>query len=311
MDAIFQGVLPFFAVAGIGAGLALARLVDEGAVKGLNAFVFNAGMPALLLSSLLRLDLSEGVDWRFAAAYAAGSLVHYAVTLGAARGVLRLKNADAAGLTLASTTGNTAFLMFPLTLTLFGSAAAAPGALALLIDNALLVPVGVAAIGAAAGAGGLAAAARRAFARTLRNPIVLASFAGLAGAAFGAVPPGPVMTTIDMLGRAASPAALFALGAMIALNARAGPPRVAAPAAFAVAAKLVVFPAIVFAALTLAGVDPFLRAVGVLFAAAPAAVNAFVQTTAYEVYARETAAAVAATTVASMITLSVLVTLLA
>lgn len=303
MDLVLAGVAPFFAIVAIGAGAAMLGRVDLEAVRGINAFVFYVGMPALLLSVFLRIGDDVVLDVRFAAVYAAASIVHLGLAIAAARVFQGLKAGAAGGQAMAAIVGNTTFLALPLTLSVFGDAAAPYAALAALVDNALILPLAVAALLAGRGSG-LGAAVREGALGALKNPIVIAAFIGLAAIVSGVSAPGPALQVIDTLAAAASPVALFSLGAMIALRSDVRGREVAAPAAWAVAMKLVVFPALVWAALTYAGVSDLGRAIGTVFAAAPTAVNVFVQTTAYGVYAKEATAAVAATTLVSAVTLS-------
>jgi len=308
---ILTGIAPFFVIVALGAGFARFGRIDMAGVRAINVFVFYLAMPALLLSVLLRLGGSAAFDPTFIAVYGAASLVHYATAFILARGAQRLSSADAAGQAMVGAVGNTTFLALPLTLRVFGDAAAPSAALAALIDNVLIMPIAVAALLAASGARGFVGGMRAGALGVVRNPIVIAAVLGLIGGAVDMRPPALIMSVVDLLAVAASPTALFALGAMIALNAEVRGREMAAPAAWAVGVKLVVFPALVFGALSLAGVDPLVRAVGVLFAAAPTAVNVFVQTTAYAVYARQATAGVAATTAVSLLTISLWLLLVA
>jgi len=302
--AILTGIAPFFVIVALGAGFAGFGRIDMAGVRAINAFVFYLAMPALLLSVLLRLGGSAAFDPTFLVVYGVASVVHFATAFLLARGPQGLSGADAAGQAMVGSVGNTTFLALPLTLRVFGDAAAPSAALAALIDNALIMPIAVAALLAGSGSRGLAGGVRAAALGVVRNPIIIAAIIGLVGGATDMRPPALIMSVVDLLAAAASPTALFALGAMIALNAEVRGRDVVAPAVWAVGVKLVIFPALVYGALSLAGVDPLVRAVGVLFAAAPTAVNVFVQTTAYGVYARQATAGVAATTAISLMTMS-------
>ena len=76
-------------------------------------------------------------------------------------------------------------------------------------------------------------------------------------------------------------------------------------------AKLALFPLLAWFAIGLTPAPPAFRAGATLLAAAPTAVSVFIQTRAYNVFARGAARTVALTTALAMITLAVAVLLLA
>lgn len=313
MIAILGDVAPFFVLIAVGAAAGGFRLVNAYGRAGLNAFVFYAAMPALLFVSVLDglggpTDAARAGEARFALGYAAAGLIHFTGAWALARAAGRPQAQRSAGApAMAATLGNTSFLGLPLTLDVLGPAAAAPAALVLVIDNALLMPVAVAVLLAGRGDGATPGdAARRAALGVVRNPIVLGAAAGLACVTLGLRPPPVVMRAADVLGGAASPAALFALGALMADKAAlltAAGRRVAG----LVALKLAVFPGLAWALLSGLGVTGPPLAVGVIMAGAPTAVNVFVQTAAYGDDDVAAAAAVVATTALSFVTLSLLI----
>jgi predicted permease len=108
---------------------------------------------------------------------------------------------------------------------------------------------------------------------TLLNPIVLGV---CVGAAFGLTAirlPVPVDRFLAFLGAAAGPTALFALGGSLASRRLGHHWR---PIAGVVAAKLLVYPALAWVFLRLAGLPPTWVAAGVLVAALPTATNIFI-----------------------------------
>ncbi len=309
MGSIIGDVAPFFALIAFGAAAGRLGVVDAGGRAGLNAFVFYAAMPALLFVSVIEgLGAAGSVNTRFASGYAVAGLIHFAAAWllsrwAVSRGARRSAGAPA----MAATLGNTSFLGLPLTLEVIGPAAAAPAALVLLIDNAVLMPITVAVLlaGRAAGATPMAAAGQAALG-VARNPIVLGALAGLVCVMLSVGPPAPLMRTAELLGGAASPAALFALGTLMADKAKllaASGRTVAGP----VVLKLVAFPALAWIVLSALGVDGGTLAVGVVMAGAPTAVNVFVQVAAYGDDDVAAAAAVVATTALSFLTLSLLI----
>lgn len=310
MTPILTGVAPFFGVIALGALCARLGLLSAEHGRGLNAFVFYVAMPSLVFATVVGAPQPTIAEARFAGGYAVALLVQWVLVWIIARhGAARPAPASAAQ-ALAAAAGNTTFLGLPLTLAVFGDSAATAAAIVVLIDNLVLMPAAVTLLIAASGARPARAALVHALNGAARNPIIISAFAGIIVAAFALTPPTPVAATIDMMARAASPVALFALGAMVAQNIEAVR-RTLRPAWATAAAKTLAFPAVVFGVLTVADVDPTLRAIGVIMAGAPTAVNVFVQASAYRVSAVETTAAVAASTALSVVTLSALVSLFA
>ncbi len=306
MGVVVDAVLPFFAIIAAGAVLGRVGVLSGEGLRGINAFVFWLAFPALLITALPRAfeEADAGGAAVFAGAYAVASVLQYALAYGVGRLVLRLPATDAPGHAMAGSMGNTAYLALPLSVAAFGPQAAAYGAFALIVDNILLMPIAVAGLASAARGVSPLQALGPAILAAARNPIVLAAGAGVALGALGWTLPRPAATTLSLLGAAASPAALVALGAMIVNEVRASPKGVAAPALGGVVTKLLLYPALMAGVLLAAGVEGVAFAVGVTFAAAPTALHVFVQTTAYGVYAARATIVVAATTLAAVVTLS-------
>ncbi len=106
-----------------------------------------------------------------------------------------------------------------------------------------------------------------------RNPLVLACVSGAVINLAGLGLPGPVAGVLDILGRAALPLGLLAVGA--GLNIRALRASGAAVLASCVV-KLVAMPALMWSTCALVGLPPLSTAVAVLFAALPGATSAYI-----------------------------------
>jgi predicted permease len=152
--------------------------------------------------------------------------------------------------------------------------------------------------------GGRAALAGAAKAAAL-NPVIVGTVIGLALAFTGATLPGPIDAFVKFLGPAAPPTALFALGATLALRpvSRAS----AEPAGVMTALKLFIQPALAAAFLfSLPEIDPVWLAAGVVYAACPIGLNAYLFARRYEVGVSPVSTAIVISTAISVITLSAL-----
>jgi predicted permease len=107
----------------------------------------------------------------------------------------------------------------------------------------------------------------------VRNPLILACVTGIALDLFnGGLPPGTA-TVVDILSRPALPLGLLAVGAGLHLHAAIGRPRLLFTTS---GLKLVIMPALAFAAGWLNGLDPETLRALVLFAALPSATSAYI-----------------------------------
>lgn len=105
------------------------------------------------------------------------------------------------------------------------------------------------------------------------NPLILACLAGIAAQAMGVTLPKAATTTIDLLGKAALPLGLLAVGASLDLgNALARP----APVLAAMLLKLAVMPLIVAGGATLLGVTAAAKMAALICAAVPGAPSSYI-----------------------------------
>lgn len=302
---VLARVWPFFLLVGAGLALARTRVLDGRMAQGLSAYVYWIGFPALLLHSLSRLgrpghDLLLGL-----LAYAAVGLLAMAAAVVSGR-TLGWSRAERAAAGMASGVGNSAFLALPVTAAVLGAEAARLAAGVVAIDFAVLATAGVGLLGWAAGR-----SIWRSAAQAFGNPVVAAALAGVALALLNLALPAPLDRAIGMAAASGSPVGLVALGAALGLREADGEARPAAgPVLLAAVLKLAAFPLLVWLAVGLTPAPPLFRAGATLLAAAPTAVNVFIQTRAYGVWPRGAARIVALTTAVSAITLSVVALLL-
>lgn len=259
---------PIFLLIGLGYAALHWRWIDGAALPAIGAFVLRFALPALLFKAMVAQPFAGLVDARFLVAYAGGSLAVFGAGLAWVR-LGRGGRIDAAAITaMGMSCSNSAFIGFPVVMQVVGPPGAPAVAMALLIENIVMLPLTIA----------LAESASlrhqpfaRAFAGSLaglwRNPLVLAILAGLACALAGWKPPPIAARAIDLLAGASLPTALFYIGGTLVGRSVGA----LAPQAGTIAlGKLVAHPLAVFAALLLAGpVTPELALAAVLIACAP------------------------------------------
>jgi predicted permease len=124
---------------------------------------------------------------------------------------------DAAFGALVGAFPNTGFMGVPLLVALLGSAAAGPAIVTIVIDMVITTSLCIA-LSRLDGAGqqGVGQAAKNALLGVVKNPMPWAILLGTLFSAFQIELPGPVDKTVALLGDAASPVALFTIGAVLA-----------------------------------------------------------------------------------------------
>ncbi|MEM9170702.1 MAG: AEC family transporter [Pseudomonadota bacterium] len=303
MTAVLTVAAPVFAVIAAGALAGAFGVLKAGDVPALNRFVFNAAMPAALFSLTANAPDLGDEALELAGAYALAVSAVIAVAYGACRRLLRRDPEDAGALALAAGLGNAVFLGLPIALGVPGWGP--PFVVLMLVEGTLVISLGAALIAPRADGGALAGL-RAGVGRALRNPLVLAMIVGLVVSRLGVAPPAPAQTFVDILGRAAGPAALFSLGLFFATRPA---PSFDATLSRAVAVvglcKMALLPGLT---LSLAGafgvVDPAYVGAAALFTLVPSAVGAFVMADAFGRAVADVAAIVAVTSALSLATVS-------
>nr|WP_239027282.1 AEC family transporter [Ramlibacter algicola] len=317
---ILQVTFPFFALVACGYLAARARMLPLDAIGGLNTFVLFFALPCMLYRFGASTPIAQLLDPWALLVYLPCALVMVAGAVAFSLNA-RIRWNDAAFGALVAAFPNTGFMGVPLLVALLGAAAAGPAILTILIDLVITTSLCIALSRLdTAGQHGAAAAARRALRGVAANPMPWSIALGALSSLTGFRPLQPVGATIAMLADAASPVALFTIGAVLARSQLLGaaqehgplPARDFVPMAVA---KLVVHPLLVFAAGSLAravGVplDPFALVVMTLVAALPSASNVSLLAERFAADTGRVARIILVTTAAAFLTFSAAVALL-
>lgn len=284
----FQSVLsltfPVFALVLCGYVATRRGMVPIEAIPGLIIFILYFALPAMLFRFGAATPLAQLLDARLILLYSVCSLLLVTVTMAVSRNE-RIGMKDAAFGALVAAFPNSGFMGIPLILALLGEQAVGVVIVTIVVDSFLTssLCLSMARMQGVAGEPRHWRALARAIVRSLRgaasNPM---PWAIAAGALFGwsdLAMPEPVGKTISLLSDAASPVALFAIGAILARNAvratHSSPPMDYVPVALA---KLFVHPSLVFLASRVAqgmgfGFAPETLTALILIAALPSASN--------------------------------------
>lgn len=207
---------PFFALVLCGYLAARRRLLPLEAIPGLNSFVLFFALPCMLyrfgastpLAQLL--DASVFFTWLLCALV----MVGFAVAISLNR---RIGWNDAAFGALVAAFPNTGFMGVPLLVALLGAAAAGPIIVTIMVDMVITTSLCIA-LSQLGGADehGASKAVKKALRGVLTNPMPWAILLGGVASFLEFQLPGPLHKTVGLLADAASPVALFTIGAVLA-----------------------------------------------------------------------------------------------
>jgi malonate transporter len=305
MLAIFLKTLPFFALIGVGYLAGRSRFFSEEATAYLTRFVFYFALSAMLFGFAANLDVAGIFSLSFVFAYLLGTSVVWMLVAAVAL-ARRTSREEAVFEAHTGVIGNVGFLGIPMLALLLGPGAVGPVLLVLAVDLIVFSSILTMAI-TGLRAGRVSAQTFGILANgLLKNPMIVSVVLGIAWGATGLALPVPVAEFMTLLGAAATPCALFAIGASLS-NRSAERIEVAAWLSFS---KLVLHPVAVAAACWLFGVTGYPAGVMIAAAALPVAGNVFILAQHYRVAPQRVSTAILLSTAASVLTVTAVIALI-
>ncbi len=216
MLAILLVTFPFFALVLCGYVAARRRMLPLDAIPGLNSFVLYFALPCLLYRFGSTTPLAQLLDAPLFFTYLLCALIMVGFVVAASLN-RRIRWNDAAFGALVAAFPNTGFMGVPLLVALLGAAAAGPVIVTLVVDLVITSSLCIA-LSRLDGADrhGVGKAARNALLGMLANPMPWAILLGGLASAVHLALPQPALQTLGLLADAASPVALFTIGAVLA-----------------------------------------------------------------------------------------------
>ena len=218
MQAILAVTVPFFALVLAGYLAARRHVLPESAIPGLNAFVLYFALPCMLFRFGINTPVLELLNPAAFGLWVASALLIVFVTVASSLNA-RVGLKDAAFGALVAAFPNTGFMGVPLLAALMGPAAAGPVITSMLADlfvtSSLCIALAQAAGAAQDGGQGARAAAARALRGAVSNPLPWSIALGALCSAAGIKLTGPLEAVLRMLADAATPVALFTIGAVL------------------------------------------------------------------------------------------------
>ncbi|MFC2250939.1 AEC family transporter [Labrys portucalensis] len=298
-------VLPVFALILAGWLARRSNALGPHATREVNRLVVYLALPALLFDIMANADPARIWQPGFILAFALGCALIFVLAL-----TIRLRQgchlADAAIDGLNAGYANTGFMGFPLILAVVGQSGMAPTLVATIVTVCVLFAVAIVLIEASL----QSQARRRDIARKtllalIRNPLLVAPALGAVVMVSGWPLPQTLDRFLKLLGGAASPCALIALGLFLAENTGRAAEAGRKVEALLIGLKLVAHPVATWViAAPILGLTPDAVHTAVLLAALPTGTGPFMLAEFYGRQALVTSRVVLATTILSVATLS-------
>lgn len=314
MQAVFNVVLPVFGIVFAGYLAGRVRLLGADSSEALNKFCYWFALPPVLFLGPARVPLDQVFNLPFIGAFFGGVMFAWFVGLVGLVLFFRASTAQTALALSCGTFANTGYMGIPLFIAAFGAANALPAiivtvgyTLTLVAATVVLVESGL------TGQGGAARAALNVVKGLAKSPLVVPPLLGLAWNLSGVALPRPIVNFGELLGAAAGPCALFAIGLFLSgrsLGTLAGG-RKSIEVGWLVAVKLLIQPLATWWLAGYFGLDPFWTASAVILAALPTAALCFVLAQQYRLYVERASATILVSTVLSAATISAIMILFA
>ncbi|NOC83372.1 AEC family transporter [Ruegeria sp. HKCCD6228] len=303
MVEIFLRTLPFFAIIGLGFWAGRTRFFTAEATAYLTKFVFFFALSAMLFRFAATLPFAEIFNARLILGYLLGTMTVYVL----ASAIAWLRGLDiptAAVEAQCAAIGNVGFLGLPMLSLLFSEAAIGPVMLVLTVDLVVFSSLIVILINGGRDGRLTPTTFKLIGLGLVRNPMIVSISAGLIWSSLQLPVPEPLGDFLIILGGAATPGALFAIGASLA-DKSAERVQIAAWLSFC---KLVIHPACVAVALLwLIPIDTFPATVAISAAALPVAGNVYMLAAHYGIAPHRASAAILLSTIVSILTVPMVI----
>lgn len=306
----FLSVLPVFAMILAGYGAARTGVLPASANRDLNRFVVWIALPALMFHIVATTDWRELWEGDFVIASLVGSLAVFGVGMALGR-LRRLPVADIAVDGLNASYSNAAYIGIPLFLLTLGKSSVPYVIVGATLTLMMLFACAVIAIELGHHRHlGIGHALWKAMLGVIRNPVIVGPVLGFLWWLTGLALPEPVEQFTSLLGAAASPTALVAIGLFLAER----PVREAVSNRFVLgltATKLILHPAITaLIAWPILGMSGRTAVIAIAIAALPTGTGPFMVAGFYARDGRVTSGTILLSTMLSVLTITAILSLL-
>lgn len=237
-------------------------------IKGLSQFVFKISLPAFLLQALASKRFDEIWNPSYFIAYGGGSLLVFVLAFWVYYKYFHCRLTESGVLSMGASMSNTGFIGTAILTMLIGQHAAIYLSLTLIIENLLIVALTL--IIAEAGEHQhrtIPQLLKQTLSNVIKNPVILSILFGVICIILNVHLPVYTVQALEMLGKTASPIALFVIGgSLVGMSLKA----VNVQSVMLVGFKILLMPLIIFVLLSiLPNVSQEMRYAGTLLATLP------------------------------------------
>jgi len=237
-------------------------------------FTQSFAIPCLLFAAISRLDLGQEFDWRLLVSFYTGAVVSFGLGFAGARLFFKRDWEDCVAIGFVALFSNTVLLGLPISERAYGPDALAANYAIIALHSPICYAIGITTMELMRNRGGrLRDTGARVLRAMFHNALVIAIALGFAVNLSGLPVPEVMEDALDMMVRAALPAALFSLGGVLYRYRPEGDLRTIA---YVVALSLVVHPAITYGLAKAFGLSTEALRSAVVTAAMAPGVNVYV-----------------------------------
>jgi predicted permease len=296
--------VPIYVAIGLGYGLTRWGAFAKTDMRAFGTFVVKVAMPALLFNALSQRSLSDILNSEYVAAYALASLITLILSVAWALKVLKTTRSMSACMGLGMTCSNSGFVGYPIALLSLGPIAGVSLALNMIVENLIIIPLMLAWAETGSGQQRWHQIFIQTLKGMLKNPMIWGIVLGFAFSWFSIQLPASLSRAVTLFAQASGALSLFVIGgSLVGLPVRGMESRVAQ----ITFGKLIVHPLVMWAVLTwlIPISDPVLRTAVLLTCAMPI-MGIYPILTQKHGHDGLSAAALLVTTMASFVTLNLL-----
>ena len=296
--------VPIYVAIGLGYGLTRWGVFAKTDMRAFGTFVVKVAMPALLFNALSQRSLSDILNSEYVAAYALASLITLILSVTWALKVLKTTRSMSACMGLGMTCSNSGFVGYPIALLSLGPIAGVSLALNMIVENLIIIPLMLAWAETGSGQQRWHQIFIQTLKGMLKNPMIWGIVLGFAFSWFSIQLPASLSRAVTLFAQASGALSLFVIGgSLVGLPVRGMESRVAQ----ITFGKLIVHPLVMLAVLTwlIPISDPVLRTAVLLTCAMPI-MGIYPILTQKHGHDGLSAAALLVTTMASFVTLNLL-----
>lgn len=216
MGDLVEVILPVFLVIGFGYVAVLKGLFNEAGVDGLMRFTQKFAIPCLLFKAISTLDLGKEFDFALMTSFYSGALSGFALGFFGAKFLFRRPVEDCVAIGFCCLFSNSLLLGIPISERAYGTASLATNFAIISIHSPLCYLVGITAMEIARNKSAPGFAMFGSILKSMfSNGLVIGVTLGLVVNLLAIPVPVVLRDAVDMMARAALPAALFGLGGVL------------------------------------------------------------------------------------------------